>query len=125
LEPSNSPPVRYHWIGDVLEFLPTREWDLMIAHPPCTRLCNSGVRWLHERNLWDELGHAVEFFLKLRDAPIPHIAIENPIPHKWAVQSIGKPTQYVQPWQHGHGETKRTGLWLRGLPLLLTKPLCC
>ena len=90
----------------------------MIAHPPCTRLCNSGVMWLSKRNLWSEMIKAVAFFMKLQRADIPLICIENPIPHKYAVNGIGKYNQIIQPWQHGHGETKATCLWLKGLPEL-------
>ncbi|KKM94260.1 hypothetical protein LCGC14_1200060 [marine sediment metagenome] len=107
-----------HIQGDVLEILGD-SWDLMIAHPPCTRLCNSGVRWLDERNLWSDMWEAGEFFRLLLEAPILRIAIENPIPHKYAVKAIGrKYDQIIQPWQFGHGETKATCLWLKGLPKL-------
>jgi hypothetical protein len=106
------PPDLYRVDGD------SHEWDLVIAHPPCTRLCNSGVRWLHERNLWDELDAACEFFRYFLDSA-SRCAVENPIPHKYAVKRIGrKPDQYIQPWQFGHGETKKTGLWLHNLPPL-------
>ncbi len=91
-------------------------WDLMIAHPPCTRLCNSGVRWLSERNLWQHMRVAAEFFKHLLQADIPRIAVENPIPHKYALEIIGrKYDQIIQPWQFGHPETKSTCLWLKGL----------
>ena len=117
----------WHIQGDVLQHLrycPTyRHYDLMIAHPPCTRICNSGVRWLAERNLWDDLDKACEFFNSLINAPINKIAIENPIPHKYAVKKIGKYNQIIQPWQFGHGETKATCLWLKGLRKLGTTRL--
>lgn len=103
-----------HIQGDVLEIL-NDGWDLMIAHPPCTRLCNSGVRWLAERNLWYDLDKACDFFNELKMADIPGICIENPIPHKYAVAKIGKYDQIIQPWQFGHGEMKATCLWLKGL----------
>ncbi len=107
-----------HIQGDVLEILDDG-WDLMIAHPPCTRLCNSGVRWLAERNLWNELVKGATFFKKLLNAPINKIAIENPIPHKYAVNFIGrKYDQLFQPWHFGHGEIKATCLWLKNLPKL-------
>jgi len=107
-----------HYQGDVRDILGDG-WDLMIAHPPCTRLANSGVRWLHERNLWDEMREAAEFFRLLLDAPIPRIAVENPIPHRYALEIIGrKYDQIIQPWQFGHGETKATCLWLKNLPPL-------
>lgn len=107
----------WHIQDDVLKHLDD-EWDLMIAHPPCTRLCNSGVRWLAEKNLWDDLDDAVTFFMKLQEAPIPMICIENPIPHKYARVKIGGYTQLIQPWMFGHGETKATCLWLKELPKL-------
>ena len=108
------------------------KWDLMIAHPPCTRLANSGVRWLSERNLWEELENAIGFFNDLNGCGIPKIAVENPIPHKYArdgfeyahgddfvsIPGIGKYDQIIQPWQFGHGETKATCLWLKNLPKL-------
>jgi hypothetical protein len=106
-----------HMQGDVRDYL-NDGWDLMVAHPPCTRLCNSGVRWLHERNLWDDLSRAAEFFRTLLDAPIRMVAVENPVPHKYAIAKIGRPDQYVQPWEFGDPESKRTGLWLRNLPPL-------
>lgn len=97
-----------------------RGWDLMIAHPPCTRLCNSGVRWLRERNLWHELDDAAAFFRELLDAPIPRIAVENPIPHKYAVERIGRSYDFTtQPYEHGDPYTKRTAFWLKGLPPLV------
>ncbi len=107
----------WHIQNDVINYL-NKGWDLMIAHPPCTRLCNSGVMWLHKRDLWYELGEATTFFKVLQNANIPKICIENPIPHKYAVVSIGKYTQIIQPWMFGHGESKATCLWLKGLPKL-------
>ncbi len=99
-------------ILDVLE----QGWDLLIAHPPCTRLCNSGVRWLAERNLWSDMKIDARFFKAFLDAPIDRICVENPIPHKYAVEEIGRSyDQLIQPWQFGHGETKATCLWLKGL----------
>ena len=111
---------KFHIEGDVTELLkPQYRWDLMIGHPPCTRLANSGVSWLHRRNLWDDLDRACEFFLALWSAPIPRIALENPIMHKHARQRICVDyAQIVQPWQFGHPESKATCLWLKGLPKL-------
>lgn len=107
-----------HIQGDVLSVLDW-DWDLLIAHPPCTRLCNSGVCWLAKRNLWGEMKDGALFFKRLLDAPIPHIAVENPIPHKYAVEIIGrKYDQTIQPWDFGHMESKRTCLWLNNLPHL-------
>lgn len=108
-----------HYQGDVKDILYSKNWDIMIAHPPCTRLANSGVRWLAERNLWDEMRQGAEFFKELLNAPISMIAIENPIPHRYALEVIGeKYSQIIQPWQFGHGETKATCLWLKNLPKL-------
>ncbi len=104
--------------GDVLKVI-NKKWDLMIAHPPCTRLCNSGVCWFHKRNLWGKMKEGALFFKKLLTAPINKICVENPIPHKYAGEIIGqKYSQIIQPWQFGHGETKATCLWIKGLPLL-------
>jgi len=96
-------------------------WDLMIAHPPCTYLTNSGVTWLHrDPTRWQKLDEAAEFFKMLLDAPIPRIAIENPIMHKYAKERIGgvKQSQVIQPWMFGHPESKATCLWLKNLPTL-------
>jgi len=91
-----------------------RGWDLMIAHPPCTHLAVSGARWFKEKAL--EQLMALEFVRKLLDAPIPRIALENPI--SIISSRIRKPDQIIQPWQFGHGETKATCLWLKNLPKL-------
>lgn len=98
-------------------------FDAMVAHPPCRLLCNSGVRWLYggkgvvrDDERWAEMEEAARFFFLLLSAPIPRVAVENPIMHRHA--GIEKPTQIIQPWQYGHPETKATGLWLRNLPAL-------
>lgn len=105
-----------HYQGDVRVIL-NDGFDLMIAHPPCTYLCNSGVRWLKDNPLRQEaMREASAFFLTLLQAPIPRVCIENPIPHKHA--KLLKYDQIIQPWMFGHGETKATCLWLRGLPTL-------
>jgi hypothetical protein len=107
-----------HIIGDVRDIL-NDGWDLLaVFHPPCTRLCNSGVRWLAERNLWAELDDAADLFSSFWNAPVPRRAIENPIMHRHAKERIvgyAEPAQIIQPWQFGHGETKATCLWLHGL----------
>jgi hypothetical protein len=90
-------------------------WDLMIAHPPCTHLAVSGARWWSDKQ--DEQRAALDFVRLLMDAPVPRIAIENPVSK--ISTAIRKPDQIVQPWQFGHGETKATCLWLEGLPLLV------
>ena len=107
-----------HYQGDLRDVL-DNTWDLGIFHPPCTRLCNSGVRWLHERDLWDELEEGASFFKLCLEAPIPKVAVENPIMHKYAKSIIGKNyTQCVQPWQFGDKLSKKTCFWLRNLPIL-------
>lgn len=108
-----------HYQGNVLDILDWG-WDLMIAHPPCTYLCNSGVRWLHTQpGRWDLMREGAEFFKRLLNAPIAHIAVENPVMHKYSLEIIGcKHSQIVQPYHHGHGETKATGFWLKNLPPL-------
>ena len=114
-----------HIEGDVLNHL-HENWDLMIAHPPCTYLANSGVRWLYggkgtqrDEIRWKQMEDAAEFFWRLLNAPIPFIAVENPIMHRYAVEIVGrKHDQIIHPWQHGHGETKATCFWLKNLPLL-------
>jgi len=109
----------YHIRGDVREILDDG-WDMMIAHPPCTYLANSGVRWLHERpDRWKKLEEAADFFKTLLNAPIPHIAVENPVPHKYAIKLIGrKYDQLIQPWQFGEPYSKATCFWLKNLPPL-------
>lgn len=106
----NSP---YHIQDDVLEHL-NDGWDLMIAHPPCTHLAVSGARWFKDKQ--KEQQEALEFVRLLLEAPIPKIALENPI--SIISSKIRKPDQIIQPWQFGHGETKATCLWLKNLPKL-------
>ena len=102
-----------HYQGDVRDIL-HHGWDLMIAHPPCTHLAVSGARWFKDKK--NEQEEAKMFFMHLAMAPIDGIAIENPV----GIMSSfwRKPDQYIQPWQFGHGETKKTGLWLKNLPPL-------
>ena len=96
------------------------DWDLMIAHPPCTYLTNSGVSWLYRKEgRWNKMREGALFFKHLLEADIPQICIENPIMHKYAVEIIGRrQDQVIQPWMFGHGETKATCLWLKNLPEL-------
>jgi len=104
-----------HYQEDVREIIADMQWDLMIAHPPCTHLAVSGARWWKDKLF--EQGEALDFVRFLMDAPIPRIAIENPVSK--ISTAIRKPDQIVQPWQFGHGETKATCLWLKGLPKLV------
>ena len=119
LLPTDGDP-QWHHEGDVFEMV-GRGWDLMIAHPPCTYLTNSGVSWLHkDPSRWDRLDEGAAFFSKLWEAPIERIAVENPIMHKYAKERIGgvNQSQVIQPWMFGHMEQKATCLWLKNLPLL-------
>lgn len=109
-----------HYQGDIFD-LDFREFDLMVAHPPCTYLSNSGVCHLHKDPLrWPKMFEGAEFFKKLLNAPVPKKAIENPVMHGYAKTLIGgvKQSQVVQPWMFGHKEKKATCLWLEGLPNL-------
>lgn len=117
----------WHIQGDVLKELQPGRWDLLIAHPPCTRLTNSGVRWLHvpppgktKEWMWQELEEAAKFYRALRDAPVPLKAIENPIMYKYARERVQPGLrQVVQPWWFGEEAFKATGFELIGLPHLV------
>ena len=123
LLPSETPG--NHYQGDVLPYL-EQSWDLIIAHPPCTYLTNAGVCHLYNgkaRNeqRWADMLKGAEFFKQLLNANIPKIAIENPLPHGYAVKAIGrKYDQRLQPWMFGHRESKGIFLWLEGLPPLMS-----
>ena len=108
-----------HYQGDVFDII-DNGWDLMVAHPPCTYLSNSGVCHLYtDKERWKSMIDGAVFFRKLLNAPIARVAVENPIMHGWAKRIIGgSQTQIVQPWMFGHKEKKATCLWLRGLPPL-------
>lgn len=104
-----------HYEGDVRDLL-EYPWDMMIAHPPCTHLSVSGARHFEEKRRDGRQQSAAAFFMRLARAPIPAIAVENPVcimSRLWR-----RPDQIIQPWQFGHGETKATCLWLKGLPKL-------
>ena len=117
LIPSSSGNDNPHIVDDALETIRSQKWDMLIAFPPCTYLCSSGLHWNKRRPeraiLTDK---AFEFFMAIANADCDRIAIENPIgcvSTRWR-----KPDQIVQPWMFGHGETKATCLWLKGLPKL-------
>lgn len=112
LEPTDGDPA-FHFQGDVLKLLGLG-WDMMIAHPPCTHLAVSGARWFPLKQA--EQAAALDFVRALLAAPIPRIALENPVSIISSV--IRKPDQIVQPWMFGDEATKTTCLWLKGLPLL-------
>jgi hypothetical protein len=120
-----------HIQGDVLEVLKSRHWDAAICFPPCTYLCNSGVRWLYKQGTrepvterWQAMREGAAFFAALWNAPVARLCLENPVMHGHARAELGKygvpgSACSLQPFEHGHGETKRTCLWLRGLPALV------
>lgn len=106
----------FHRQQDVLDIL-GEGWDLMIAHPPCTYLANSGVQWLEKYpERWEKMHEARAFFMSMLLAPIPHIAIENPVAHKYA--KLPDYDQIIEPYYFGDEATKRTCLWLKALPPL-------
>lgn len=104
-----------HYQGDFRQVLGQR-WDLLVAHPPCRFLANSGV-WSSRHNP-EQIRQAANFFNELLNANIPHICVENPIQHKYARELIPRYSQIVQPWQFGHTTKKATCLWLKNLALL-------
>lgn len=106
----------WHYQGDVLDVLDD-DWDLMIAHPPCTHLAVSGARYFAKKRADGRQQEAIDFFMRLANAKIPKIAIENPVgimSTKWR-----KPDQIIQPYMFGHDASKKTCLWLKGLPILV------
>jgi len=119
LLPSDAPGPHYQ--GDVRDVLGDG-WDLMIAHPPCTYLCSMGIWWNHKRpERWTQTYAARDFVSLLWGAPIPRIAIENPI--GWLNTNWRKPTQTINPWQFGHEANKPTCLWLKNVPALVPTQL--
>lgn len=109
-----------HVQSDVTEML-GQPWDLVIAHPPCTYLANSGVRWLHtDAGRWQKMKEAAAFFLACLNANAPLIAVENPVMHRYGRDLVGRgPDFTIQPWQFGDDFKKRTCFWTRGLPRLV------
>lgn len=105
----------WHLQVDVLEILKMR-WDLIIAHSPCTDLSVSGARWFAQKRADGRQQRSIDFFMKFTNLDCPRVAIENPVCIMSTVWR--KPDQIIQPWQFGHGETKATCLWLKGLPTL-------
>jgi hypothetical protein len=114
---SSESPLGPHYQDDALKIASRGGWGLMIAHPPCTRLAVAGARWFKGKE--KEQAEAIEFCERLWESDIPRICIENPIGVLSTRSKLGKPTQIIQPWMFGHGETKATCLWLKGLPLLV------
>lgn len=117
-----------HYKGNVLDILYSYHWDLLIGHPECTYVCNSSAKHLYidmkkengiNQERWNNMIKGAEFFKTLWNAPVEKICLENPIMLGHAKKLIGiKQSQIIQPWMFGHGETKATCLWLKGLSLL-------
>ena len=112
--PTDAPGPHYH--GDVRDII-CDGWDLMICHPPCTHLAVSRARHFAAKQASGVQQEALDFVRLLLNAPIPRIALENPV--SIISSRIRKPDQIIQPWMFGHGETKATCLWLKGLPKLV------
>lgn len=113
IQPCSGGHPEWHLQVDALQMLKIK-WDLIIAHPPCTDLAVSGARWFAEKRADGRQQKSIEFFMQFANCTCERIAIENPI---GIMSSIWrKPDQIIQPWQFGHGETKATCLWLKGLP---------
>jgi hypothetical protein len=92
-------------------------WDIIIAFPPCTDIAGSGARWFKEKRADGRQQRAIEFFMLFTKLSCPKVSIESPVGIMSTIYK--KPTQYIQPWEYGHGETKKTCLWLKGLPKLI------
>jgi hypothetical protein len=123
---------KYHIVGDVRDAIAKGGWDLGIFHPVCRYLANSGVQHLYigrkkgnglNEQRWALMREGAQFFRECLAAPIERVAVENPIPHPYALELMGRgPDQVIQPWMHGHKESKATCLWLKNLnPILPTK----
>lgn len=104
-----------HYEGDMFD-LDLSGFDLLVAFPPCTHLAVSGARWFPEKRADGRQQAALAFVRRIMDAPVERIALENPV--SIISSAIRRPDQIIQPWQFGHGETKKTCLWLKNLPLL-------
>jgi len=106
----------WHIQQDVIGLL-KEQWDIIIAHPPCTFLCVPGAHYLHkQKDRWEKMYKAREFFMIFFNHNCSKVCIENPVPHKYA--KLPKYNQIIHPWMFGHEQVKRTALWLKGLPLL-------
>jgi hypothetical protein len=116
IKPCSGGHPEWHLQVDALELLKMR-WDMILAFPPCTHLAVSGAKYFAEKQADGRQQAAIDFFLRFANADCPKIAIENPV---GIISSVWrKPDQIIQPWQFGHGETKKTCLWLKGLPPLI------
>ena len=116
IEPCSGGHPEWHLQQDVIPLL-SEPWDMIIAFPPCTDLCVSGARWFAEKRADGRQDASIAFFMRFANCSCPRVAIENPV----GIMSsrYRKPDQILQPWQFGHGESKATCLWLKGLPPLV------
>ncbi len=114
--PPSGGHLEWHIQGDVLPLL-KQDWDMIIAHPPCTDLAVSGAAWFKEKRADGRQKRSIKFFMKFVNAKCPRICVENPVCIMSSVYR--KPDQIIQPWQFGHPEKKSTCLWLKGLPKLV------
>ncbi len=114
--PTSGNHPEWHIQADISTIL-NENWDMIVAFPPCTHLASSGARWFEQKRKDGSQQSAIEFFMKFTNLECPKVAIENPV----GIMSshYRKPDQIIQPWQFGHGETKATCLWLKGLPKLI------
>lgn len=117
IEPCSGGHPEWHLQQDVIPLL-TQKWDMILAFPPCTHLAVSGARWFAAKRADGRQQNAIDFFMRFANSDCPRIAIENPVGIMSTVWK--KPDQIIQPWQFGHGETKKTCLWLKGLPPLIS-----
>lgn len=106
----------WHLQQDVLPLL-REQWDMILAFPPCTDLAVSGARWFEEKRKDGRQQRSIEFFMQFAELDCPRVVIENPVGIMSSLYR--KPDQIIQPWQFGHGETKKTCLWLKNLPLII------
>jgi len=115
IQPTSGNLPQYHMQCDIREIM-NDHWDMMIAFPPCTDICVSGARHFEAKKKDGRQQAGIDFFMLFANSPIEKVCIENPV----GIMSTlyRKPNQIIHPWQHGHGETKKTCLWLKGLPLL-------
>jgi hypothetical protein len=122
IEPCSGGHPEWHLQQDVTELL-GNQWDMIIAFPPCTHIASSGARWFDEKRKDGRQQEAVNFFMLFTAANSERVAIENPV----GIMSTyyRKPDQIIHPWQFGHGETKKTCLWLKGLPKLVPTNYVC
>ena len=116
IEPCSGGHPEWHLQQDVIPLL-TQKWDMILAFPPCTHLAVSGAKWFAAKRADGRQQASIDFFMQFANADCSKIAIENPV----GIMSTyyRKPDQIIQPWQFGHGETKKTCLWLKGLPPLI------